>query len=86
MEEVINPGKAYKRELPKKARASNEVDHLETSIGSKWTEVRRFAHDFDGQSHISTRRRDALIPLYSHLLRLDIQDVASESRSVVYIL
>ena len=75
-------GKAYKwdSELPVKAWASDEVDQLEKSIerklGSKWTEGRRLAqdNDYDGQLHIL--RREALILLFSHLLRLDIQDSA----------
>ena len=83
MEEVVGTlGKAYKWELPVKARASDEVDQLEKSVegklGSKWTEVRRLAQDYDGQLHIL--RREALILLYSHLLRLDIQDPALQKR------
>ena len=78
-------GKAYKWELPVKARASDEVDQLEKSIegrlGSKWTEVRRLAQDYDGQLHIL--RREALILLYSHLLRLDIQDPALQKRASI---
>jgi translocation protein SEC63 len=61
-----------------KARASDEVDQLEKSIegklGSKWTEVRKLAQDYVAQLHIL--RRETLILLYSHLLRLDIQDAA----------
>ena len=68
-----------------KARASDEVDQLEKSIegrlGSKWTEVRRLAQDYDGQLHIL--RREALILLYSHLLRLDIQDPALQKRASI---
>ena len=79
-------GKAYKWELPVKARASDEVDQLEKSIegklGSKWTEVRRLAQDYDGQLHIL--RREALILLYSHLLRLDIQDPALQKRTSMF--
>ena len=78
-------GKAYKWELPVKARASDEVDQLEKSIegrlGTKWTEVRRLAQDYDGQLHIL--RREALILLYSHLLRLDIQDPALQKRASI---
>ena len=78
-------GKAYKWELPVKARASDEVDQLEKSIegrlGSKWTEVRRLAQDYDGQLHIL--RREALILLYSHLLRLDVQDPALQKRASI---
>ena len=74
-------GKAYKWELPVKARASDEVDQeksAEGKLGLKWTEVRRLAQDYDGQLHIL--RREALILLYSHLLRLDIQDPALQKR------
>ena len=76
MEEVVcTLGKSYKWELPVKARASDEVEKsIEGKFGLKWTEVRRFAQDFNGQSH--TLRRDALVLLYSHPLRLDIQDPA----------
>ena len=78
-------GKAYKWELPVKAKASDEVDRLEKSIegrlGSKWTEVRKLAQDYDGQLHIL--RREALILLYSHLLRLDIQDAALQKRASI---
>ena len=53
-------GKSYKWELPVKARASDEVEKsIEGNFGLKWTEVRRFAQDFNGQSH--TLRRDASI-------------------------
>jgi translocation protein SEC63 len=78
-------GKAYRWELPLKARASEEVDQLEKSIegklGSKWTEVRKLAQDYDGQLHIS--RREVLILLYSHLLRLDIQDASLQKRASI---
>jgi translocation protein SEC63 len=84
MEEVVGTlGKAYKWELPVKPRASDEVDQLEKSIegrlGPKWTEVRKLAQDYDGHFHIL--RREALILLYSHLLRLDIQDAAIQKRA-----
>ena len=86
MEEVVGtPGKAYKWELPVKAGASDEVDQLEKSIegklGSKWTEVRRLAQDYDGRLHIL--RREALILLYSHLLRLYIQHPALQKRASI---
>ena len=87
MEEVVGTlGKAFKWELPLKARASDEVDQLEKSIegklGSKWTEVRKLAQDYDGQLHML--RREALILLYSHLLRLDIQDAALQKRASIF--
>ena len=86
MEEVVGTlGKAYKWELPVKARASGEVDQLEKSIkeklGPKWTEVRKLAQDYDGQLH--ELRREALILLYSHLLRLDVQDAALQKRALI---
>ena len=86
MEEVVGTlGKAYKWELLMKARESDEVDHLEKSIeerlGQKWTEVRKLAQDYDGHMHIL--RREALILLYSHLLRLDIQDAALQTRALI---
>ena len=86
MEEVVGTlGKAYKWELPGKAKASDEVDQLEKTIegrlGSKWTEVRKLAQDYDGQLH--KLRREALILLYSHLLRLDIQDAALQKRASI---
>ena len=86
MEEVVGTlGKAYKWEFPVKARASDEVDQLEKSIegrlGPKWTEVRKLAQDYDGQLHIL--RREALILLYSHLLRLDIQDATLQKRASI---
>ena len=86
MEEIVGAlGKAYKWELPAKVRASDEVDQLEKSIegrlGPKWTEVRKLAQDYDGQLHIL--RREALILLYSHLLRLDIQDAALQKRTLI---
>ena len=62
MEEVVcTLGKSYMWELPVKAsRASDEVKKsIEEKFGLKWTEVRRFAQDFNGQSH--TLRRDASI-------------------------
>ena len=84
MEEVVGTlGKAYKWELPAKVRASDEVDRLEKIIegrlGSKWTEVRKLAQDFDGQLHKS--RREALVLLYSHLLRLDVQNAGIQKRA-----
>jgi translocation protein SEC63 len=84
IEEVLGTlGKAYKWEFPVKARASDEDDQLEKSIegklGSKWTEVRRrLAQDY-GQMHIL--RREALILLYSRLLRLETQDAALQKRA-----
>lgn len=86
MEEVVGTlGKAYKWELSVKAKASDELDQLENSIeerlGSKWTEVRKLAQDYDGQLHIL--RREALILLYSHLLRLDIQDSTLQKRASI---
>ena len=87
MEEVVGAlGKVYKWELPVKARAFVEVDRLEKSIegklGPKWTEVRKLALDYDGQLH--KLRREALILLYSHLLRLDIQDAALQKRASIF--
>ena len=87
MEEVVGIlGKACKWELPVKARASDKVDQLEKSIegrlGSKWTEVRRLAQDYDGQLH--ALRREALILLYFHPLRLDIQDAALHKRASIF--
>ena len=84
MEEVVGTlGKAYKWELPAKAKVSDEIDQLEKTIaerlGSKWTEVRKLAQDFDGTLH--ELRREALILLYSHLLRLDIQNSALQKRA-----
>ena len=86
MEEVVGTlGKAYKWELPVTAKASDEVDQLEKTIegrlGSKWMEVRKLAQDYDGQLHQS--RREALILLYSHLLRLDIQTAALQKRASI---
>jgi len=86
MEEVVGTlGKAYKWEFPTKARASDEVDQLEktikTRLGSKWAVVRKLAQDYDGQLH--HLRREALILLYSHLLRLDIQDAALQKRASI---
>ena len=72
-------GKAYKwdSELPVKAWATDEVDQLQKSIerelGSNWTEVRRLAQDYDHDGQLHILRREALLLLYSHLLRLDSQ-------------
>ena len=86
MEEVAGAlGKEYKRELPVEAGLSDEVDQPEKSIegrlDSNQTEVRRLAQNYDGQLHVS--RREALIFLYSHLLRLDIQDSALQERASI---
>ena len=43
--------------------------------------MRKLAQDYDGQLHIL--RREALILLYSHLLRLDIQDAALKKRASI---
>ncbi|KAF8164785.1 Sec63 Brl domain-containing protein [Crassisporium funariophilum] len=78
MEEVVGAlGKAYKWELPvTKSKASTEMEQIEKSIkerlGSKWTEVRKLAQDYDGELH--EQRRKALVLLYAHMLRLEIQD------------
>ena len=79
-------GRAYKwdSEVPVKAWVSDEVDQLEKSIEKNLiqNEVRRLAQDCDhGQLHIL--RREALILLYSHLLKLDIQDVALQKRASI---
>ncbi|PPQ86765.1 hypothetical protein CVT25_012410 [Psilocybe cyanescens] len=78
MEEVVGAlGKAYKWELPaSKTKTSAELDALEKTIkeqvGAKWTEVRKIAQDYNGELHES--RRQALVLLYAHLLRLEVKD------------
>lgn len=88
MEEVVGVlGKAYKWELPVDTRVSAEVDQLEKTIegklGSKWTQMRKLMQDYDGQLHQS--RREGLILLYAHLLRLDIQDAVVQTRASIFL-
>ncbi|KAF8189741.1 Sec63 Brl domain-containing protein [Pholiota molesta] len=77
-EELVSAlGKAYKWEMPaSKTKASDELNSLEEAIkeelGSRWTEVRRLAKDYDGELH--ELRRTALVLLYAHLLRLKVND------------
>ncbi|KAF5322656.1 hypothetical protein D9619_001280 [Psilocybe cf. subviscida] len=71
-------GKAYKWELPpSKSATMEELRTLEETIseklGAQWTEVKKLAKDHDGSLHAS--RRTALVLIYAHLLRLDINDI-----------
>ncbi|PPQ88728.1 hypothetical protein CVT25_009686 [Psilocybe cyanescens] len=78
IEEVVGAlGMAYKWELPAgKTKSSAEFDALERTIkekvGAKWMEVRKIAQDYDEELHNS--RRQALVLLYAHLLRLEVKD------------
>ncbi|KAH9483171.1 Translocation protein sec63 [Psilocybe cubensis] len=84
MEEVVGAlGKAYQWELPVgKSKSSAEIDALEKTIkeevGAKWTEVRKIAQDFNGELHES--RRQALVLIYAHLLRLEVKDAGLKKK------
>ncbi len=76
IDEVLSAlGKAYKWEIPI-VKSSTELERLEKTIeqqlGTKWKDVKKLAQDPNGELHES--RRTALILLYAHLLRLNIED------------
>ncbi|KAF9530979.1 Sec63 Brl domain-containing protein [Crepidotus variabilis] len=78
IEEVVGAlGKAYKWEMPaSKQKVKKDLDDLEAQVkeklGAKWLEVKKLLQDWNGETHAS--RRKALVLLYAHLLRLDVED------------
>ncbi|TFK35050.1 DnaJ-domain-containing protein [Crucibulum laeve] len=81
MEEVVGAlSKGYQWELDTttKSKGEAELDELEKEIaeqaGAKWTQVRKFAKDKDVVGELDAKRRKALVLLYAHLLRIDVND------------
>jgi translocation protein SEC63 len=76
MSEVVGAlGQATEWDLHKSPQRKQQVDALENQIkerlGDKWTELCRRANA-SGPTHAA--RRQALVLLYAHLLRLDVED------------